>query len=338
MTLRQNRDLFIARQPQMNGLLEFALCDEVPLLGDELSSFAVARMNQGGQGVALRSWAMKLDLIDVFGSRPLVGNPLAVVHGGDALDGAAMLALTQWLGFSETTFLLPPIDPEADYRVRIFYPGGELDFAGHPTLGSCHAWLAAGGKPKQHGAVVQQSAVGLISVRQDGDLLSFCAPPTRKGGHLMANERSELCRIAGVEEAQALDAVHVDNGSGFRLLRLTSAESVLSAEPQAKVPLGCNFGLIGPYADGGPINFEIRGFFADNLGRLVEDPVTGSLNASTAQFMFASGLARGSYIAAQGRKVGADGRVHCSIDAGGAVWVGGKVSTIANGADLAKIA
>lgn len=281
---------------------------------------------------------MKLDLIDVFGSAPLRGNPLAVVRGGEALNTGQMQALTNWLGFSETTFLLPPSDPAADYRVRIFYLGGELDFAGHPTLGSCHAWLAAGGQQRQRGIVVQQSAVGLVPVRQDGDRLSFQAPPTRNGNAITGDERSELCRIAGVDEGLVLDAVNVDNGSGFRLLRLPSAAAVLAAEPQARVPLGCNFGLIGPYAAGGAIDFEIRGFFADNLGRLVEDPVTGSLNASTAQFLFANGLAQGSYVAAQGRKVGADGQVHCAIDGDGAVWVGGRVAAIALGAELAPMA
>jgi PhzF family phenazine biosynthesis protein len=279
---------------------------------------------------------VKLDLIDVFGSRPLAGNPLGVVHGAEGLDTVEMQALTRWLGFSETTFLLPPTDPGADYRVRIFYPGGEMDFAGHPTLGSCHAWLAAGGVPKRSGVIVQQSLVGLVDVRQDGDLLSFRAPPLRNGERLTETERSELISIAGAADALVLDAVHADNGSGFRLLRLPLAEDVLAIEPQTKVPLGTNFGVVGPYANGGPADFEIRGFFADNLGRLVEDPVTGSLNATTAQYLFANGLATGSYIAAQGRKVGADGRVHCSIDADGAVWIGGKVFTIARGAEVGE--
>lgn len=193
---------------------------------------------------------MQLDLIDVFGARRLTGNPLGVVHGGERLDNAAMLALTQWLGFSETTFLLPPSDPAADYRVRIFFLGGELDFAGHPTLGTCHAWLGAGGVSKRSGVVVQQSAVGLVEVRQDAGLLHFCAPPTRNGARLDAAERADLIRIAGVDESQVLDAVHADNGSGYRLLRLGSAEEVLAAEPQSKVPLGTHFGLVGPPCQG----------------------------------------------------------------------------------------
>jgi PhzF family phenazine biosynthesis protein len=280
---------------------------------------------------------MKLDLVDVFGSRPLAGNPLGVVHGGEGLDSAAMLALTRWIGFSETTFLLPPTDPAADYRVRIFYLGGELPFAGHPTLGTAHAWLAAGGKPKTDGEVIQECGVGLVAVRRDGEQLAFRAPPLTRSGPLDPAELTEAARIAGVRVEDVIEAVHVANGPNWCLLRLASAEVVLAVEPLAKAPVGTDIGLAGPCLSGAAADWELRTFFADSQGRIVEDPVTGSFNAGVAMHLFASGLASGSYVAAQGRKTGADGLVHCTIDSHGAVWIGGKVATIALGADLADL-
>jgi len=277
---------------------------------------------------------MKLDLVDVFGSRALAGNPLGVVHGGDALDADAMLALTQWLGFSETTFLLPPTDPAADYRVRIFCPARELPFAGHPTLGTCHAWLRAGGKPKREGVVVQECGVGLVEVRQDVDLLAFKAPPLTRSGPLSDAERAEAARLSGVPEEAVVEAVHVANGPQWQLLRLRSAQDVLAAEPMVKAPEGTEFGLAGPWPGGSETSWELRAFFVPGQGRLAEDPVTGSLNAGVAVHLFASGLAHGSYVAAQGQKVGADGRIHCSQGEDGAVWIGGRVDTIAAGAEL----
>jgi len=277
---------------------------------------------------------MKLDLVDVFGSAPLKGNPLGVVHGGDGLSSAQMLALTQWLGFSETTFLLPPTDPAADYRVKIFYPAGELPFAGHPTLGTCHAWLEAGGAPKREGLVVQECGVGLVEVRQDGDRLAFAAPPLIKGGELSREERAEAARIAGVQEEAIVAAVHADNGPGWQLLRLRSAEDVLAAQPVARPPKRRDVGLAGPWPEGSEVAWEVRAFFTNQKGALVEDPVTGSLNAAVAQYLFGQGLAQGSYIAGQGQKTGADGIVHCLIDKDDAVWIGGRSFTIARGAEV----
>lgn len=273
---------------------------------------------------------MKLDLVDVFGSRALAGNPLGVVHGGEALDGQAMLAFTRWIGFSEVTFLVPPTAPEADYGVRIFYPGGELPFAGHPTLGTCHAWLRAGGVPKQAGHVIQECGVGLVEIRRDHDMLAFRAPPLIRSGPLSEEELAEALRIAGVAPEAVVEAVHVGNGPPWQLLRLRSADDVLSAEPAARGLPGTDVGLAGPDGAG----WELRAFFANGRGEMVEDPVTGSFNAGVAMHLFERGLATGSYVAAQGRKVGADGRVHCSIDADGAVWIGGRVAGIASGASL----
>lgn len=278
---------------------------------------------------------MFLDLVDVFGSGPLSGNPLAVVRGGEGLDSEAMLGLTRWLGFSETTFLLPPTDPAADYRVRIFYPAGELPFAGHPTLGSAHAWLAAGGTPRTPGKVVQECGVGLVEVRQEHDRLAFRAPPLIRSGPLDADDREEVLRLTGAAEEDVVAAVHAANGPGWKLLHLSSAQAVLAAEPVARAPAGTDVALLGPCAPGAPAQFELRAFFADPAGRVVEDPVTGSLNAAVAQYLFDSGQAQGAYVAAQGRKTGADGLVHClQEESTGAVWVAGRVETVSSGGAL----
>jgi PhzF family phenazine biosynthesis protein len=281
--------------------------------------------------------AMKLDLVDVFGSAAMKGNPLGVVRGGEGLSSEQMLELTQWLGFSETTFLLPPTDPAADYKVRIFYPAGELPFAGHPTLGTCHAWLEAGGKPRRAEAdgaiVVQECGVGLVEVKCQGEMLAFAAPPLVKGGQLTPEERGECARIAGVAEEAIVAAVHADNGPGWKLLQLRSAADVLAAEPIAKPPGRVDVGLAGPWPDGS-VAWEVRAFFTDHKGALGEDPVTGSLNAAVAQYLFGTGLADGEYVAGQGQKTGADGRVHCSVDKNEVIWIGGRTATIARGAAL----
>lgn len=281
---------------------------------------------------------MLLDLVDVFGSGTLSGNPLAVVRGGENLDTASMQGLTRWLGFSETTFLLPPTDPSADYRVRIFYPAGELPFAGHPTLGTAHAWLAAGGRPQQAGRVVQECGIGLVEVRGQGHgdqgRLAFRAPPLIRSGPLDAEDRAETIGLLGVDQGQVVAAVHAANGPGWKLLQLASSEAVLAAEPMPRAPIGTDVALLGACEPGAPAQFELRAFFADPSGRMVEDPVTGSLNAAVAQYLFASGQAQGSYIAAQGRKVGADGQVHCSQDDGGDVWIAGRVETVSSGGAL----
>lgn len=279
---------------------------------------------------------MLLDLIDVFGSAPLRGNPLAVVRGGEHLSDEQMLALTRWLGFSETTFLMPPTEHGADYAVRIFYPAGELPFAGHPTLGTCHAWLTQGGVPRDPDVVVQQCRAGLVRVRCEADgSLAFAAPPLVRSGPLDGSDRAEAARVAGVREDRIVEAVHASNGPGWRLLRLASADEVLALEPASNAPVGTDIGVIAPYPKGDELQFELRAFFANASGKVVEDPVTGSLNAAAAQHVFASGLAQGSYRAGQGRKVGADGRIACSIDCEGQVWVGGRCATIAQGGGLA---
>jgi PhzF family phenazine biosynthesis protein len=276
---------------------------------------------------------MELDLIDVFASGALSGNPLAVVRGGDALDGAQMLALTRWLGFSETTFLLPPTAAGADYALRIFYPAGELPFAGHPTLGSAAAWLAAGGVPARGDVVVQQCGAGLIDVRRAPDMLAFRAPPLRRSGPLDPAERAEAIRIAGVDPACVIAAVHADNGPGWRLLHLDSAHSVLAARPVASAPVPSDIGLVGAWPAGHDRQFELRAFFTDASGRLKEDPVTGSLNASVAQYLVATGQAAApGYAAGQGQTIGADGMITVAIE--DAIWIGGRTRIVARGGTL----
>lgn len=280
---------------------------------------------------------MKLDLLDVFCKGPLTGNPLAVVHGGDGLDTAQMLALTRWLGFSETTFLLPPSDPAADYRVRIFYAGGELPFAGHPTLGTCQAWLAAGGKARSPDHIVQECGIGLVQVRPDGERLAFSAPPLIRSGALSPDELADAVRVAGVDPASVVEAVHVANGPKWQLLRLRSAQDVLAAEPISKAPVGTDIGIAAPAAPGSGADWELRAFFANGLGRVAEDPVTGSFNAGVALHLFGSGQAKGSYVAAQGRMTGADGEVLCVQDADGRVWIGGRVAMMSAGGELPAV-
>ncbi len=282
--------------------------------------------------------AMTCDLVDVFCDGPLSGNPLGVVHGGGDMSADEMLALTQWLGFSETTFLLPPSDPSADYKLRIFYPGGELPFAGHPTLGSCHAWLEATGRGAKEGVTVQECGIGLVHIRVQDGALAFKAPDLIKHEPLSEQERERAIALTGVDPASVLEAVHVVNGPQWQLLRLKSADDVLAAQPAAKAPLGTDIGIAGPHQScdegGAERDWELRAFFADTHGRFIEDPVTGSFNAGVAVHLFEQGLAKGSYVAGQGRCIGANGLVRCEQGEGGEVWIGGACRTVSRGGAL----
>ena len=267
-------------------------------------------------------------LVDVFGVAPLSGNPLAVVADADGLSTDEMQAVARWLNLSETTFLLPPTDPGADYRVRIFTVAHELPFAGHPTLGSCHAWLAAGGRPRDPGRVVQQCGAGLVPVRAGGERLAFAAPPLLRGGPVAEAQLAEAAGILRIGRDAIVEARWVDNGPGWMGLMLESAEAVLAVEPRRHHQGRVVIGLVGPHRPGGEAAFELRALFSDGLGGLVEDPVTGSLNASVAQWLFESGRAADSYIAAQGTRLGRIGRVHVEQDGQGQVWVGGRTVTL----------
>jgi PhzF family phenazine biosynthesis protein len=269
--------------------------------------------------------------VDVFTTEPYRGNPVAVVIDADELSTEQMQRVANWTNLSETTFLLPPSDPRADYLVRIFTPVAELPFAGHPTLGSCHAWLNAGGSPQQADAVVQQCQAGLIRIRSADGKLAFAAPPMVRTGQVQAALVKRIAGLLGVEEQAIVDAQWVDNGPGWVAVMLESAQAVLALRPTA---VDLELGVVGPYPEGSAEAFEVRAFFPKD-GVTVEDPVTGSLNASVAQWLIASGQARAPYVVSQGTALGRRGRVHISVDGDGDVWVaGGTVTCITGEADI----
>lgn len=265
--------------------------------------------------------------VNVFSADPLAGNPLAVVHGAQGLSDARMAALARWTNLSETTFLLPPTDPGADYRVRIFTPGGELPFAGHPTLGSCHAWLAAGGKPRKPGLVLQQCGVGLVRVRCGGPRPEFAAPPLARSGPLEPEVLEKIARALSLSPADIAQHQWVDNGPGWCAVMLRSARQVLSLRPDWAALDPLKLGVVGPHEPGADADFEVRAFIGSGG---YEDPVTGSLNASLAQWLIGAGLARPSYVASQGGALERAGRVHLRSE-GGQVWVGGDVVEVVRG-------
>ena len=269
----------------------------------------------------------RFDQLDVFTAVPLLGNPLAVVHDAEGLDDERLAAFARWTNLSETTFLLPPTDAAADYRVRIFTPGGELPFAGHPTLGSCHAWLAAGGRPRDAGMVVQQCGVGLVRVRRSGTRLAFAAPPRRRSGPLDDELLSRIQRGLRLGEGAVRAHQWVDNGPGWCAVLLDSAERVRALQPDWPALAGLMLGIAGPQAAGGDTQFELRALIGDGA---YEDPVTGSLNASVAQWLIGARLAPQHYVAVQGSALRRDGRIF--IDAvGDDIWVGGDVAALIHG-------
>ena len=270
-------------------------------------------------------------MIDVFGDGAFAGNPLAVIADGMGLDTAEMQRIAHWLNLSETTFLLPPTDDRADYRVRIFTVDRELPFAGHPTLGSAHAWLENGGQPKAEGVVVQECGAGLVTLRRDGDRLAFAAPPRTRSGPLSDEELDEVLGVLRLGREQVVDAQWVSNGPGWIAVLMDSAEAVLAVQPVTAHDRVIDVGVVGAHRSG-DVDFEIRGFFSVANGTLVEDPVTGSLNASVAQWLFESDRAKGSYVAAQGTRLGRRGRVHLTQEADGQVWVAGASRTLFSGA------
>ena len=269
----------------------------------------------------------RFDQLDVFGAAPYRGNPLAVVHDAAGLDDARMAEFARWTNLSETTFLLPPTDAQADYRVRIFTPGGELPFAGHPTLGSCHAWLAAGGQPRQPGVVLQECGVGLVRIRRDGTRLAFAAPPRRRTGALDEVLLATIAHGLGVARSELLRHEWVDNGPGWCAVMLRSGAAVRALQPDWAALGELKVGVVAPQTDGEDTAFEVRAFFG---GGGFEDPVTGSLNASLAQWLIGAGLAPDRYVAAQGHALGRAGRVHVQRE-GEAIWVGGDVVACISG-------
>lgn len=258
--------------------------------------------------------------VDVFTDQPLRGNPLAVVHGADGLSDAQMQTLAQWTNLSETSFLLQPSDPAADYRLRIFTPGGELPFAGHPTLGTCHAWLGAGGQPRARGIVIQQCGVGLVRIRLTGERAAFAAPPLQMESVDEPTLHGVLPAL-GLRRDQVRASQWLNNGPRWLGLLLDSADTVLAIEPDhSALKTLPKVGVVAPHAPGSECQFEVRAFAA-SIG-VPEDPVTGSLNAGLGQWLIATGVAPTRYVAAQGQRLGRAGRVSIEQD-GHTLWVGG---------------
>ncbi|MGA1812616.1 PhzF family phenazine biosynthesis protein [Frondihabitans sp. 4ASC-45] len=283
--------------------------------------------------------------VDVFASDPYLGNPVAVVLDADGMTDEAMASFARWTNLSETTFVLPPTSPDADYRLRIFTPSEELPFAGHPTLGSAHAWLEAGGVPRSGradgsgsgsgsglGVVVQECAAGLVTLRRTDGRLAFGAPPTIRSG---AVDEADLARVAaalGVSRADIVSHQWIVNGPEWMGIELASADAVLAVEPDFSGVLDLAIGVFGAYPEGSRHAFEVRGF-VPNVG-VGEDPVTGSLNAALAQWLQREGRAPLSYTNGQGTRLQRDGVVSIDVDAAGDVWVGGATTTMIRGSVL----
>lgn len=263
--------------------------------------------------------------VDVFTDTAYYGNPVAVVLGADGLGSEQMQAFARWTNLSETTFVLAPRASGADYRVRIFTPTGELPFAGHPTLGTCHAWLEASGQSAGQ-TVTQECEAGLVRIRTGPGPLAFAAPPLVRSGPVEDAVAERVVRALGIASADIVDIAWADNGPGWVAVLLPSAEAVLAIRPG---PLDMDIGVAGPYPSGSPEAIEVRAFSPQISG--VEDPVTGSLNASLGQWLLAAGRVTAPYVASQGTAMGRRGRVHVSQDADGQVWVGGGTVTCVSG-------
>jgi PhzF family phenazine biosynthesis protein len=270
--------------------------------------------------------------VDVFTTTPYLGNPVAVVLDAAGLSDGEMARFARWTNLSETTFVLPADDGEADYRVRIFTPEVELPFAGHPTLGTCHAWLEAGGTPARDGTIVQQCAAGLVRIRRAEGQLAFAAPPLLRSGPVDEPLVRHIAEVLGIDRGDIVDAEWADNGPGWVAVLLDSADAVLALRPAVT---DIDLGVVGPYPPGSPQAFEVRAFTPKLAGGTGEDPVTGSLNASLAGWLLRTGRATAPYVASQGTALLRQGRVHLSQDDDGTIWVGGgTVTCVAGQVDL----
>ncbi len=289
--------------------------------------------------------ARRFAQVDVFSAEPFRGNPLAVVVDAEGLDDELMHAFARWTNLSETTFLLPPTDPEADYRVRILTPDGELPFAGHPTLGSAHVWRETGGAPRTEGRLVQECGVGLVELRRSGDRWAFAGPPLTRYEPLDAATLSRVTAGLGLGPDDVLDHSWLVNGPTWIGVRLASAQQVLDVRPDHGVLDGLDVGVVGPWRHGAsgadvaaadPVpagtqaparpDVEVRAF----VGGGYEDPVTGSFNAGVARWLLDTGQVPGGYVAAQGTCLQRAGRVHVDV-VDGDVWVGGDATTLIEG-------
>ena len=266
--------------------------------------------------------------VDVFSETPYLGNPVAVVLDGDGLTTERMQRFATWTNLSETTFIVPPADPEADYGVRIFDTTSELPFAGHPTLGSCHAWLMAGGLPRDEREIVQECPAGLIPIRPTDDGLAFRSPPVFRSGPVETELVTRIAGMLGIDRGAIVDAQWAANGPNWVVVLLASADEVLALRPGL---VDLDLGVAGPYPPGSPEAFEVRAFFPKD-GQTAEDPVTGSLNAAIAEWLVASGREALPYVVSQGRVLGRRGRLYLSSDHDGSIWVAGRTTTIITGA------
>jgi PhzF family phenazine biosynthesis protein len=266
-------------------------------------------------------------VVDVFGETPYLGNPVAVVLNGDGLSREQMQRFAAWINLSETTFVLPPTVAGADYRARIFTPVQELPFAGHPTIGTCHAWQEAQDGLARKDTIVQECQAGLVRVRTGGEKIAFAAPPLLREGPVAKETVEHVAAVLGIERTEILDAEWTDNGPGWVSVLLADAEAVLALRPGF---VDLEVGVVGPYAAGSPAALEVRAFFPKD-GTTVEDPVTGSLNAALAPWLIRTGRAQAPYLVSQGTALGRRGRVHVDCDQDGTVWVGGGAVTCASG-------
>jgi len=266
--------------------------------------------------------------VDVFTNRPLMGNALAVVHGADNLSDKQMTKFANWTNLSETTFLLDPINDSADYKVRIFTPNNELPFAGHPTLGSCFAWLSNGGIAKSKDVIIQECAIGLIKIRKDGSRLSFEAPELIKSGSVDDLTLKKVAMSLRIGVSDIINHQWVDNGPGWCAVMLKNAQQVLALDPDPQLLKDFKIGVIGSYPDGSETDFEVRAF-AMPYG-IYEDPVTGSLNAGIAKWFFNTNSVKDEYTVSQGKALGRDGKIFIQkID--NTIWVGGEIISCING-------
>lgn len=260
--------------------------------------------------------------IDVFATGAFTGNPLAVICRADDLSDEQMQQIASWTNFSETTFLLEPTNPEADYRVRIFTPVEEYAFAGHPTLGSARAWLELGNTPRNQGRVIQECGVGNVEVRIQDDSLAFATPPLKRDGELSPEERDEVCEAFGVEKRLLIDAAFGDNGPGWKLALLDGLDALRALKKPADSDLKVAFAALTGGTDPA---YELRAFTPT-----FEDPVTGSANGAMAQWLRGRGDVPARYTVSQGTALGRDGRVEITDD-GSDIWVGGRAQVRVRG-------
>jgi len=273
----------------------------------------------------------RFQFVDVFSEQPYLGNPLPVFLDADGMSTEEMQKITRWMNLSETAFLLPPTDAKADYRTRIFTLERELPFAGHPTLGSCHAWLNGGGKANNESEIIQECGAGLVRIRRLDDHLAFAAPGLIRSGPVADDELDTIATALQIDRNVIIDSQWADNGPGWVVVLLESAQAVLEIRPLSTFPTPLDIGIVGPYGDNSDSAFELRAVCTDHHGATREDPITGSLNASVAQWLIASGRATAPYVATQGACVGHTGRIDIDQDSDGQVWVGGCTRTLIEG-------